>query len=47
MKKILKLDHIKRYGYKVIAWGKNIKATKGKEVYTGSVSSVHKQIFRY
>ena len=42
-----KIERIKRLGYKVVPWGKNIKATKGKEVLIGSVNYVHKMIFRY
>lgn len=42
-----KIARIKRAGYKVKHLGRNIEAANKKEKFCGSVSAVHKQIFRY
>lgn len=42
-----KIARIKRAGYKVKHLGRNIETANKKEKFRGSVSAVHKQIFRY
>jgi len=42
-----KINRIKDAGYKIRVLGKNIKAEKGAIKYTGSVSSVFRNIFGY
>jgi len=43
----IKIKRIKRDGYKVIENGNKIIATKGNEIYKGSVASVHKRLYHY
>lgn len=45
--KLWLISHMKRTGYAIKSLGRNIEAKKKDEVYRGSVSGVHKQIFRY
>lgn len=46
-KKEYKINRMKDAGYKITSLGKNIKAVKGLIVYSGSVSSVFRNIFGY
>lgn len=42
-----KIERIKERGYKVVKLGKHIRASKGNEVYSGSVNYVFRMIFGY
>lgn len=47
MDKERKIERIKERGFKVVTLGKHIRASKGNEVYSGSVSCVFRMIFGY
>lgn len=47
MNKERKIERIKERGFNVVKLGKNIRASKGREVYSGSVSYVFRIIFGY
>lgn len=47
MDKERKIERIKERGFKVVTLGKHIRASKGNEVYSGSVSYVFRMIFGY
>ena len=47
MDKESKIERIKERGFKVVRLGKHIRASKGDEVYSGSVSYVFRMIFGF
>ena len=47
MDKERKIERIKERVFKVVRLGKHIRASKGNEVYSGSVSYVFRMIFGY